>query len=58
MAKVGNDPYSTAIIRISMEWLQQTEVELVQNRNISQCVEVVNEAESIRSAIRDYLAHR
>ena len=35
------------------QWLQQTEVGLVQNRNTSRCVEAVNEAESIRSASRD-----
>ena len=35
-----------------------TDVDLVQNRNTSRYVEAVNEAESIRSAIRDYLAHR
>ena len=35
--------------------MQQTEVDLVQNRNTSQCVEAMNEAESIRSAIKDYL---
>ena len=42
--------------RFLHEWLQQTEVDLVQNRNTSRCVEAVNEAELIRSAIRDYLA--
>ena len=36
------------------KWLQQTEVVLV---NTSRYDEAVNEAESIRSAIRDYLAH-
>ena len=43
--------------RFLHEWLQQTEVGLVQNRNTSRCLEVLNEAESIRSGIRDYLAH-
>ena len=43
--------------RFLHEWLQQTEVDLVQNRNTSRCVEAVNEADSIRSAIRDCLAH-
>ena len=32
-----------------------TEVDLVQNRNTSQCLEAVNEAESIQGAIKDYL---
>ena len=44
--------------RFLHESLPQTEVDLVQNRNTSQCVEAVNEGESIRSAIKDYLAHR
>ena len=35
-----------------------TDVDLVQNRNTSRYAEAVNEAESIRSAIRDYLANR
>ena len=41
--------------RFLHEWLQQTEVDLVQNRNTSQCLEAVNEAESIQRAIKDYL---
>ena len=44
--------------RVLHEWLQQTKVDLVQNRNYSRCVEAVNEAKSIQSAIKDYLAHR
>ena len=45
--------------RFLHEWLQQTELDLLQDRNISRCVEDVNEAEFIRSSIRDYLAdHR
>ena len=40
--------------RFLHKWLQQTEVDLV---NTSRYDEAVNEAESIRSAIRDYLAH-
>ena len=32
------------------------QVDLVQNQNTSRCVEAVNEAELIQSAIRDYLA--
>ena len=43
--------------RFLHEWLQQTEVDLAQNRNTSRCVEAVNEAESIQSVIRDNLAH-
>ena len=39
------------------KWLQQKEFELVQNRNTSECLEAVNEAESIRNAIKDLLAH-
>ena len=35
-----------------------TYVDPVQNRNTSRYAEAVNEAESIRSTIRDYLAHR
>ena len=42
--------------RFLHEWLQQTEGDLVQNRNTSRCVEAVNEDELIRSAIRDSLA--
>ena len=43
--------------RFLHEWLQQSEVDLVKTQNNSRCVEVLNEAESIRNAIRDYLAH-
>ena len=42
--------------RFLHEWLQQTEVGLIQNRNNSRCVEAVNKVELMRSAIRDYLA--
>ena len=40
------------------EWLEQTQVDLVRNGNNIRFVETANEAELIRSAIRDHLARR
>ena len=53
--------YPTQVLLITKqrflhEWLQRTEIDLVQNQNTSRYVEAVNETELIRSAIRDYLA--
>ena len=42
--------------KVLHKWLQQIEVDIVQNRNTSRCAEAVNESELIRSTIRDYLA--
>ena len=44
--------------KIFTRMVSTSKVNLVQNRNILKCVEAVNEAESVRSVIRDYLAHR
>ena len=44
--------------RFLHEWLEQTQVDLVRNGNNIRCVEAANEAELIRSAIRDHLARR